>query len=137
MTCRRSALLVVLAALMALSACHGHGEGAVGAAERFLDAAYVRIDLEAAREQCVGVARSKIDDMLRLVGDQKIDSSTHKPYVTYDLQETRQEGADRVAFVFLGKIRVGDADPFKRRWLVSTERQPDGTWKVSNFQEFD
>jgi hypothetical protein len=137
MSRRAAGSLLLLGATLLLAACHGHAKGALGAAEGFVDSMYVRIDLKAAREHCVGVARSKIDDELRLVGDQRIDATTRKPYVTYELKETRPEGEDRTAFVFTGKIRPSDADPFERRWLVFTQRQPDGTWKVSNFQEFD
>jgi hypothetical protein len=32
---------------------------------------------------------------------------------------------------------MDDAEPFTRRWLVNTRKEPDGQWKVSNFSEFE
>jgi hypothetical protein len=127
---------VALSALLVVG-CHAGADTAQGTAERFIDAHYVRIDLAAAKEYCVGVARSKIEEMQRLVGDQKIDETTRKPHVSYVLKETRDEGKDRVSFLFEGKIRVDGADDFTRHWLVSTRKEPDGTWRVSNFQDFE
>jgi hypothetical protein len=95
------------------------------------------MNLAAAKEYCVGVAQSKVEEMQHLVGDQMIDDSTRKPHVSYDLQETRDEGEDRVSFLFEGKIRVEGSDDFTRHWLVSTRKEPGGSWRVSNFQEFE
>lgn len=122
---------------MVFAGCHAGADTAQGTAERFLDAHYVRMDLAAAKEYCVGVARSKVEEMQHLVGDQMIDDTTRKPHVSYDLQEKRDEGEDRVSFLFEGKIRVEGADDFTRHWLVNTRKEPDGAWRVSNFQEFE
>lgn len=120
-----------------LTGCQPSADTAQGTAERFLDAHYVRMNLADAKEYCIGVARSKVEEMQHLVGDQMIDDSTRKPHVSYELQETREEGEGRVAFVFEGKIRVDGADEFTRHWLVSTRQESDGAWRVSNFQEFE
>jgi len=128
---------VAVTILIALAGCHAGADTAQGTAERFLDAHYVRMNLAAAKEYCVGVARSKVEEMQHLVGDQMIDDTTRKPRVSYDLQETRDEGKDRVSFLFEGKIRVEGADDFTRHWLVNTRRETDGAWRVSNFQEFE
>ncbi len=108
-----------------------------GTAERFLDEHYVHMNLARAKEFCSGLARQKVEEMERLVGEQKIDETTRKPRVSYALRETKEEGPDRVSFVFEGTIRVEDADRFTRRWLVSTRKEVDGHWRVSNFQEFE
>ena len=81
---------------------------------------------EAAKQYCVGLAREKIENEQKLVGDQKIDASTRQPRVSYRLQEKREEGDDRFSFVFEGDIRPDGADAFTRRWLVSTRREPNG-----------
>lgn len=128
---------VVATTLLIFAGCHAGADTAQGTAERFLDAHYVRMNLAAAKEYCVGVARSKVEEMQHLIGDQMIDDSTRKPRVSYALQETRDEGKDRVSFLFEGKIHLEGADDFTRHWLVSTRREPDGAWRVSNFQEFE
>lgn len=128
---------VAAIALVLLVGCRPGADTAQGTAQRFLDAHYVQMNLAAANEYCVGVASAKVEEMRHLVGDQMIDDSTRKPHVSYDLQETRQEGEGRVSFVFEGKIRVEGADDFTRHWLVNTRKEPDGTWRVSNFQEFE
>jgi hypothetical protein len=127
---------VALVALVLLAGCRPAADTAQGTAQRFLDAHYVQMNLAAAKEYCVGVAQSKVEEMQHLVGDQMIDDSTRKPHVSYDLQETRDEGEDRVSFLFEGKIRVEGADDFTRHWLVNTRKGPSG-WRVSNFQEFE
>lgn len=134
---RVRAVGVAVAIVAMFTACQPGGDTPQGTAERFLDAHYVRMNLADAKEYCVGVARSKIEEMQHLVGDQMIDDSTRKPHVSYELQETREEGEGRVAFVFEGKIRVDGADEFTRHWLVNTRQDSNGGWQVSNFQEFE
>jgi hypothetical protein len=128
---------MLVVALVAATACREGLDTPQGVAERFLDDHYVRIDLPAARSHTVGAARAKVEEEQHLVGDQVIDASTRRPHVSYDLKEQREEGSDRVTFLFEGRIRVEDADTFTRRWLISTRKEPDGSWKVSNFQEFE
>jgi len=123
-------------ALVATAACRGGGSSARRAAEGFLDEHYVRMDLEAAKGYCVGVARVKVEEEQRLVGDQQIDASTRKPHVGYALAEERTEAGDRVALLYDATIRFDDGDTTALRWLVTARREPDGTWKVSNYQEF-
>lgn len=133
---RRRALLAILVSTAALSGCRAGSDTPRGAAERFLDEHYVRIDLEAARQHTVGVARQKVEEEQRLVGDQQIDASTRRPNVSYTLLEERNETEDRVSFVYQGTIRFDDGGTAGLRWLVTTRREPDGAWKVSNWQEF-
>jgi hypothetical protein len=116
--------------------CRAPADPALTAAEGFLDAYYVRINLASAREYCVGLARAKLEEQIRLVGDQRIDESTRKPRIQYELKERRKEGTDRFSFVFDGRIHVDGADDFSRRWIVNTKHEGGAEWKVSNFQEF-
>ncbi len=122
---------------VSLVACRAGSDTAQGVAERFLDEHYVRINLAAAKEYCVGPAREKLEEEAQLVAGQVIDASTRQPHVSYRLAERRDESADRVSFVYEGTIEVEDLDPFTRRWLVNTRKEADGQWKVSNFSEFE
>ena len=128
---------VVLALLALAATCHTQGNTARGVAERFVDEHYVRIDLEAAKTYCVGVARQKLEEEERLVAGHVIDESTRQPRVTYSLEEERREGADRASYLFAGNIHVDGTEVFTRHWLVMTRRGDNGRWKVSNFEEFE
>jgi hypothetical protein len=118
-----------------LAACRPGADTARGTAERFIDRYYVEINLVAAREYSSGVALQKITEEQRLVGDQRIDESTRRPRVTYELKEERLEGQDRV-LVYKARFDVEGADSLERRLLL-TVRQGDSGWKVSNFVEFE
>jgi hypothetical protein len=128
--------LVLLIGLIALAACRGGTSSARAAAEGFLDEHYVRIDLEAAKRYCVGVALAKVEEEQRLVGDQEIDAGTRKPHVGYAFAEQREEADDRVALVYNATVRFDDGATAELRWLITARREPDGAWKVSNYQEF-
>ena len=130
---RRAALIVTL---LCSAACRGGTGSPRGAAESFLDEHYVRINLEAAKQFCVGVARFKVEEEQRLVGDQTIDASTRRPHVSYALAEQRDEAEDRVAFLYDATVRFDDGGTTALRWLVTARREPDGAWKVSNYQEY-
>lgn len=127
-----AACLVLITALMA---CRADQTTSLGIAERFVDQHYVRIDLEAAKPFCTGLALKKLQDEQRLTQGQAIDASTRKPTVRYRLVQKTDE-ADHGSFVFEGTIQVEDAGQFNRKWLVSTRREGD-LWKVSNFEEFE
>jgi len=107
-----------------------------GTAERFLDAHYVRIDLQGALEFTTGLARRKVEDELRLVQGQAIDETTRKPSVHYRLLEEHPDGAEAVRYLYHGSIAIEDADRLERRWLV-TVRLAGGSWRVTNYEEFE
>jgi hypothetical protein len=134
---RRRPLATGLVAILAVASCRPGADTPQGVAERFLDAHYVAIDLRAAKHYCVGPARQKVEEEARLVGDQVIDAGTRQPQVRYRLAERRDEGAARASFVYEASIVVDDGEPFTRRWLVSTRKEDDGQWKVSNFSEYE
>jgi len=133
MTASRLSALVLT--LVVVAGCQSDPQSARGVAERFIDQHYVRIDLAAARPFCVGVALKKVTDEQRLTEGQAIDASTRTPTVRYRLIET-QGDPEQPSFLFEGTISVDDAGEFKRKWLISARRDG-GTWKVSNFEEFD
>jgi hypothetical protein len=128
-----TAVLLVLGALLVV-ACRPDAATPRGAAERFLDAHYVRIDLPTARDLASGLARSKVEDEIRLVDGQQIDDSTRKPTIHYKLLEEHPDGDAAVNLLYRADITVEDADPFERRWLVTVRRE-DGVWRVANYQE--
>lgn len=134
MISRRQIAAVLLA--VSLTACRAGTDTARGAAEHFLDEHYVRIDLSAAKQHTAGVARQKVEDEQRLVGDQQIDASTRRPSVSYRLVEEHAEGPDRTALVYVATVRFDDGGSTSLRWLVTARRETDGVWKVSNYQEF-
>ena len=131
----RDAFVVI--ALLVVAACRSTGNTPRAAAERFLDEHYVHINLEAAKQQTVGVARYKVEEEQRLVGDQQIDASTRRPRVGYSLVEQRDEADDRVAILYNATVHFDDGGTTALRWLITVRREPDGAWKVSNYQEFE
>lgn len=133
---RRRAAVVVIA-LLVVAACRSTGNTPRAAAERFLDEHYVHINLEAAKQQTVGVARYKVEEEQRLVGDQQIDASTRRPRVGYSFVEQRDEADDRVAILYNATVHFDDGGTTALRWLITVRREPDGAWKVSNYQEFE
>jgi hypothetical protein len=134
---KRAVTIAVLAALAALAACHGAGDSPRAAAERFLDEHYVHMDLEAAKQYSVGVARFKVEEEQRLVGDQQIDASTRRPHVSYRLAEQREDTGHGVALVYDATVRFDDGGTTALHWLITARREPDGAWKVSNYQEYE
>jgi hypothetical protein len=105
-----------------------------GAAERFLDAHYVAIDLVTALPFTTGLARAKVEHERALVGGQAIDETTRKPQVWYRLLEERPLDSDRVQFLYRGTLSPEGVERFDRRWLVTVRREANG-WIVSNFEE--
>jgi hypothetical protein len=125
-----------IATALLVAACRPDPHTARGTAESFLDAHYVRIDLPAAREFTIGLARRKVEDEIGLTRGQSIDESTRKPTVHYRLLEEHPDGEQAVRYVYRGSIVVEDADRFERRWLV-TVRHDDSGWRVTNYDELE
>ena len=132
----RCAGIVFIAAFASIVAtgCHP-ANSARGVADRFVDQYYVAIDLKAAEPFCTGLALDKLDHEIQMIGGQKIDANTHKPTVHYKLTAER-DAADHVEFLFRATIDVPDGGTFHRNLLV-TARTAAGTWKVSNFEDYE
>jgi hypothetical protein len=108
-----------------------------GAAERFIDAYYVEIDLPRAREQTVGLAQAKVDDEMKLLEGQAAADGTSRPTVNYRFVEQQDaSNRDRRGFIYELTITFDGRDQIKRRTLV-TVREDDGVWRAANFQEID
>ena len=118
---------------LSLVACRADERTAQGVAERFVDQYYVRINLDAAKPLCAGLATKKLEEEQRLVAGQPIDESTHKPTVRYTLIDKKEQD-DRPTFVFQGRIQVDSDDAVVRKWIITTRREGD-VWRVSNFEE--
>jgi hypothetical protein len=122
-------------ALVAIAACSTPGSDSQSTARAFLDAHYVRIDLEASRELCVGLARDKLDSEIALTRGNPIGEDTRRPRVTYSLQEAHDD-AERSQYAYELEVHPGGSDVFRRLVLVSLRRDG-GRWAVSNFNESD
>lgn len=122
--------------LLVLSACQSDPHSARGVAERFLDAHYVEIDLQAAKPYCAGLALSRLEDEIRLTDGQPIDESTRKPLVHYRLVEEKPRGEKSVSFLYETTIAVNGAGEFTKKVLL-TVRQDEQGWRVANYSEFD
>jgi hypothetical protein len=125
----------VLALLIVLVACSDPRSNARSAAEAFLDAHYVRIDLEGAKEHASGLARDKVDEEIELTRDQEITGDTRQPHVNYRLQRGDETPAS-AQFAYELTIRAAGSDPFTKLVMV-TVRNQEGAWKVTNYSESD
>lgn len=124
-----------LSTVAATIACTPAGESPRATAEAFLDAHYVRIDLEAARVLCAGLALDKLEKELALTRDAAIDAETRQPRVTYSIEESR-EGADRAQYAYVLEIQPDGADVFRKLVVLTLRRETPG-WRVSNYTESD
>lgn len=125
---------VLALGMLLTGACGRDLNTAQGVVEEFVDQHYVNIDLQKAKAYTVSVAAEKINEEIRLTAGQKIDASTHKPKIIYQLLEKR-EGGDRASYLYEGTIQSDDGTAFTRKWLV-TARKEGNQWRVSNFSEF-
>jgi hypothetical protein len=122
--------------LLLLHACQSDPHSARGVAERFLDAHYVEINLQAAKPYCTGLALSRLEDEIRLTEGQSIDENTRKPQVHYRLMEEKPRGDKGVSFLYETLVSVDGAGEFTKKVLL-TMRQGDQGWRVANYSEFD
>lgn len=133
---RPLSVLALLFLLWVLPACQHDPHSARGIAERFLDAHYVDINLQAATPYCTGLALSRVQDEIRLTSGQQIDESTRKPHVYYRLVEEKKRGEKSASFLYETTISVDGAGQFMKKVLL-TLRQGEEGWRVANYSEFD
>lgn len=122
--------------LLLCTACRSDLNSARGIAERFLDAHYIQIDLQAAKPYCTGLALSRLEDEIRLTQGQAIDEETRKPQVHYSLKEEKPRGDKRVSLLYEATISVDGAGQFNKKILLTMRLQEQG-WRVANYSEFD
>lgn len=125
----------ILLTTLVLASCQTSTSTARGAAEAFLDAHYVAIDLDASRSMCSGLALDKVEREIELTSKVSIEGDTHKPRINYRLDQAR-ESPDRVQFIYELTIRASGLEPFAKLVML-TLRRSDDTWSVSNYSEGD
>ena len=121
---------------LSISYCGGESSPAISVAEGFLDAHYVRIDLVSAKEYCQGLARSRIDEEIRLTEGRQIDSAAGRPRVYYRLLEENVRSPSVVSLHYRLDLDVGGIGRLEKSVLL-TLRGREGDWRVVNFREFD
>jgi hypothetical protein len=129
----RAAAAILLVALAA-SGCT-KANSARGVVDRFITAHYMAIDLKSAEPMCTGLALDKIRQEMKLTQGQAIDETTRKPVIHYKLKAER-DAPDHIQYVFRATIEVPEGGSFEKNWMI-TARKEGGTWKVSNFSEYD
>jgi len=137
MTTRRELITAGFATTAAAIASTGctPKNSARGVVDRFIEARYIAIDLNATEALCTGLARDEIIKERNLIAGQGIDSSTRKPVVHYTLKEKREMDG-RVTFLFKARIDVPEGGSFNKFWMITARRDGED-WKVSSFSEYD
>jgi len=121
---------------LSMSYCSGGGSPAISAAEGFLDAHYVRIDLVSAKGYCRGLARSRIDEEIRLTEGRQIDSAAGRPRVYYRLLEESLRGPSVVSLRYRLDLDVVGVGRLEKSVLLTLREGEEG-WRVVNFREYD
>lgn len=122
--------------LYGLSACQSDPNSPHGVAERFLDAHYVTMDLQAAKAYCVGLARQRVEEEILLTEGLVIDANTRRPRVYYTLLKETPRGEKRTSLQYEAKITVDGAGAFRKEILLTLLREEEG-WRVMNYNEYD
>jgi hypothetical protein len=129
---RLGARALLVSALLAGTSCAPADPRRV-VAEEFIDRLFVVIDQVSARELAVGLARAKIDEEIRLKGDQAIDEATRQPRVHYDfVQLAGAEGDDTTSLVYQLSIAPDGTESFTRRLILTVRHSAEG-WRVANY----
>lgn len=128
-------LLISLATLALVGGCSGDSDSARDVGDAFVDAHYVRINLQASKELCRGVAREKVEREIALTAEIEIEQDTQRPRIYYEIHEEREVG-DSVRLIYELSIRAPGLDPYEK-FTVVTVRATDGVWAVTNYIEMD
>ena len=128
-------LALLPAAALALAACTNPGDSPRAAAEAFLDAHYVRIDLEAARPHCAGLALDKLEREIALTANNPEALAMERPRVTYRMEDGR-DAEGRASYAYELTVHPTGSDPFHKLVVLSL-RDEGGGWRVANYSESD
>ncbi len=121
-----------IALIVCVAACDRSGGSAESTVRAFLDRYFVELDQRAALALTEGVARAKIEDEIRRLGDERPSAAEERARIYYR-QVARSAQEDGVAFRFrLTVVIPGDATVEPE--LLVRLRSHDGTWRVSNFE---
>jgi hypothetical protein len=127
-----AARLAFVAAIALLGGC-APSDPVERVATDFIQRLFVDVDQARAKEVATGVAVAKLDEEIRLRGDQEIDAETRKPYVTWELIERRGEPDGAIAsLVYALHVQPDGVDPFTRQLMLTLRRGDDG-WRVGNY----
>lgn len=101
-------------------------------AQTFVERFFVEANERAALPLTEGVARAKLEEGLRLLGDQPLSTTAERPRIYYR-QLSEQTQADGMAFHFrLTVVVIGD-QPLEPELIVRVRPSGD-QWRVSNFE---
>jgi hypothetical protein len=122
-------------ALLVLAGC-ASDDPARAAADRFVDAYYVEIDLPEAREEAAGLARAKVERNMKLLEGMAPLDEVARPRVYYRFLEQQGTTRGRRGFLYELTISFDGGDQVQRRTVV-TVGEEGGSWHAVNFQEID
>lgn len=115
-----------------LAACSQPTSSPQATAQAFVDRFFVESNERAALPLTDGVARAKLEEGLRLLGEQPASTTDERPRVYYR-QLSQQTQDDGMAFHFrLTVVVVGD-QPIEPELIVRVRPSGD-QWRVSNFE---
>ena len=132
----RALRVLATVALIALAAACTSDDPARAAAERFVDQYYVEINLPAAREESVGLARDKVEREMKLLEGVTPAEAAVRPRIHYRFLEQQSSDRDRRGYLYELTITFDSGEQVMRRALI-TMRDDQGTWHAVNFQEMD
>ena len=132
---RNLALAVALTMACLVAACHAPAGTPRSAVEKFLDAHYVSIDLQASQRLVTGLALQKVNKEIALVEGLEPEAQALKPRIGYRLKQTR-EGEQEVTYLYELTVAPSGVEPFGKEVIV-TARFADDDWTVSNYSEAD
>ena len=127
------ALTALVLCLLAAPACRMVGAPSQAAAEDFLDAHYVHINLPAALSLASGLAADKISREMALTDEVDVAADTLKPRINYRLEHT-YEKEDGVRYSYRLSIRAPGLEPYAKRVILALSPGEEG-WRVANFSE--
>jgi hypothetical protein len=115
-----------------LAACSQSTSSPQATAQAFVDRFFVEADERAALPLTEGVARAKLEEGLRLLGDQPASTTDERPRVYYR-QLSAQTQDDGMAFHFRLTVVVLGDQPVEPELIVRVRPSGD-QWRVSNFE---
>jgi hypothetical protein len=127
-----AALLIVVGAVGCKSS-----DPAQQAAEAFLDAHYVFMDLEKSSALAGGLAVAKIQAEIDLIGQMAADEAFERPRINYAISEHRQGGGDAEIFGYKLHIQPAGGGGFSKQVLLTVRNGDTGQWQVTNFSDRD
>jgi hypothetical protein len=126
------------ALLLAGASCEGSGEAPRDVADRFMDLHYVVLDQAGALEITSGLAREKVRDEIRLLGDVRsgAELSASRPRISYAFLQRSDldDGGERWRYRL--EIKAGEGIAIARDVFLTLRRDAAG-WRVANFVEME